>query len=186
MRTPSTRPCLVAAMVAALAACSGPDASSPTDTTAPATAPRSASTNASAAEAPKGDCDLVTHEELSRAFGGKLTVRRSSGFGGRGGACTYDIAEVRESQLTLQAGDAAAYAARKEAYKGYRGVPMDPLAIGKEAFLVNRAQVIVLAEDGKSLNMGLLMITSGEPLPVDHDEIASALESMARTALSRM
>jgi len=30
------------------------------------------------------------------------------------------------------------------------------------------------------------MITSGEPLPVDHAEIATALESLARTALSRM
>lgn len=186
MPTPRTCPCLVVAMVAALAACSGPDGSSAANGTAAPMAPAAASTDAKARPAPQGDCDLVTHEELSQAFGGKLTVRRSSGFGGRGGACTYDIAEVRESQLTLQAGDAAAYAARKEAYAGYRGVPMDPLPIGKEAFLVNRAQVIVLAEDGKSLNMGLLMITSGEPLPVDHAEIAAALESLARTALSRM
>jgi hypothetical protein len=173
-------------MVAALAACSGPDGSSPTDATAPAAAPRAAPTDAKAAPAPQGDCDLVTHAELSQAFGGKLTVRRSSGNGGRGGTCTYSIAEVRDSELNLQAGDAASYAARKEAYQGYRGVAMEPLPIGKEAFLVNRAQVIVLAEDGQSLNMGLLMITSGEPLPVDHAEIATALESLARTALSRM
>lgn len=186
MATPRTRPCLLAMMLAALAACSSPDGASTTDTRAPATAATAAPTDAGPTPVPKGDCDLVTHEELSQAFGGKLTVRRSSGFGGRGGACTYDIAEVRECQLTVQAGDAAAYAARKEAYAGYRGVPMDPLPIGKEAFLVNRAQVIVLAEDGQSLNMGLLMITSGEPLPVEHAEIAAALESLARTALSRM
>lgn len=113
-------------------------------------------------------------------------MRRSGGHGGRGGSCTYDLAEVSESQLVVQAGDAGAYAARKESYAAQSGVPMEAIPLGKEAFLVNRAQVIVLDEDGQSLSLGLSIFTYDQPLPVEHEEIAAGLESLARTALDRM
>ena len=189
---------VAAAALLALAGCS--DRSEPAaasaagaDTlSAPTTAPSPAAQvsrdrpSTKDAPAPKGDCDLLTAAEISAAFDGKLTVRRAGGSGGRGGHCTWSLAEVAESELILQAGDEAAYEARKASYSGNRGIAMEPLAFGKEALLFNKAQVIALREDGHSISLGLQLIAFNAPIPVTEDEARRGLESLAATALERL
>lgn len=174
--------------LATLGACSGspaPDEAAATGPAPIAAAPAPAATEAPKPE-PQGDCDLLTAGEISAAFGGKLTVRRTSGYGHRGGSCTYSLAEVPDSQIILQAGDAAAHEAKRETYAGYRGVKMLPIALGKEAFLVNGAQVIALRGDGQSLSLGLTLIVFDAPVPLSEEEIRAGVESLAGSALDRL
>jgi hypothetical protein len=174
--------------LATLAACSGspaPDDAAATGQAPITAAPAPAATEAAARD-PQGDCDLLTAGEISAAFGGKLTVRRTSGYGSRGGSCTYSLAEVPDSQIILQAGDQAAHDAKRETYAGYRGVQMVPIPLGQEAFLVNGAQVIALRDDGQSLSLGLTLIVFDAPAPLSEDEIRAGVESLAGSALSRL
>lgn len=159
---------------------------SPTPATPSAAAPLRDAPTQKAEAAPQGDCDLLTAAEISAAFGGKLSVRRAGGHGPRGGSCTWSLAEVAESELVLQAGDASAYAARKDAYTSQSGIAIEPLALGKEALLVNRAQVIALREDGRSISLGLMLIVFNTPMPASEDEIRSGLEMLAGIALERL
>lgn len=153
--------------------------------TSTASTPRDRPSSKKDADAPKGDCDLLTAAEISAAFGGKLSVRRAGGHGGRGGACTWSLAEVAESELILQAGDEASYDARKASY-GNSGIAVEPLALGKEAMLFNKAQVIALREDGQSLSLGLQLFVFNAPMPVTEDEARKGLEALAGTALERL
>lgn len=134
---------------------------------------------------PQGDCDLLTAGEIAQAFAGKLSVRRTSGHGGRRGSCTWSLAELPESQLILQAGDEADHQARKDAYAAQRQ-QLEPLALGKDAQLVNGAQVIALAADGQSLSLGLTLIVQDAPAPLGEPEIRRGLESLAGIALARL
>lgn len=188
---------MTALSVFALAACSGgtDSADSPADQAPSANgayaAPAAASEPVQAqiadtALTPQGDCDLLSPEEISAAFGGKLTVIRASGAGARGGSCTYSLAEVPESQIILQSGDEAAYLAKKQSYSSYSGVKLEPMRLGKEAFLVNGAQAIALAEDGQSISLALSMISFGTPAPVTDDEVGAGMSSLAEIALDRL
>lgn len=152
--------------------------------TAPAAGPVEQSASSHTQE--QGDCDLLTAADISTAFGGKLTVRRTSGRGPRGGGCTWSLAEVAESQIILQAGNEADYNARKDAYTGQRGITIEPLELGKDALMLNKAQVIVLREDGQSLGLALQLIAFDTPIPVTQDEAASGIETLAGIALSRL
>ena len=189
------RTLLIATLFAALAGCtdpgapapaSGADGARPTPTTPSAAMTPRDTPPQKAAAAPQGDCDLLTAAEISAAFGGKLSVRRAGGHGPRGGSCTWSLAEAAESELVLQAGDASAYAARKDAYTSQSGIAIEPLALGKEALLVNRAQVIALREDGRSISLGLMLIVFNTPMPASEDEIRRGLETLAGTALERL
>ncbi|WP_295361927.1 hypothetical protein [Arenimonas sp.] len=172
----------------ALAGCSRENAPADAIADAPAPVPagNAAPTREPAVAEPRGDCDLATPSEISAAFGGKLTVRRTSGSGGRGSSCTWSLAEVADSQIVLQAGDEAAYAARKQEYSRYRGVAMEPLPIGREAFLVNGTQVIALREDGQSISLGLMLIVYDSPLPLGEEEMRRGVETLAAAALARL
>ena len=150
--------------------------------TAAPSQPQATSTNTEAA-APRGDCDLLSASDITDAFFGKLTVKRAGGRGARGSGCTYDLAEVDEAQLILQAGNRAAFDMRKE---NYAGMAQEALDLGEEAWLFNGAQVIAVSEDGDSISLGLQLITFGQPAPVDAAQTREALESLARTALGRM
>ena len=138
--------------------------------------------------APKsmGDCDLLSADEITAAFAGKLTVTKASGHGERGRSCTYSIAEVPEGQLILQAGNEATYLGKKEAYSSYRGVKMEPMAFGKEAYLVNGAQAIALAEDGQSMSLALNLVTFDTPVPVTDEEAAAGISSLTEKAMARL
>ena len=142
--------------------------------------------NTSKTPASQGDCDLLSASDITDAFSGKLTVKRAGGRGARGSGCTYDLAEVNESQLILQAGDRNAFDQRKLSYSSQSGVSMEALDLGQEAWLFNDAQVIAVSEDGASISLGLLMITFGQPAPVDGAQAREALETLARTALERL
>ncbi len=178
--------------VVALVACSGGGA--PADTAAadgmapPAAAASTPSQppTADSAAIPKGDCDLLSADEISAAFGGKLTVTRSSGRGDRGGSCTYHIAEVAEGQMILQAGDEAGYLAKKQSYSSYSGVKMEPLGFGKESYLVNGAQAIGLREDGQSFSLALSLIAFDTPMPVTPEEAGNGISLLAEKVTARL
>ena len=173
-------------LLATLTACSpASDVPPPTADAEPATRSASAPAPAPAAKA-QGDCDLFSAEELKQAFDGRLSVRRADGRGERGSGCTYTLAEVRESELVLQAGGLDQFNARKQSYSSQSGVAMEPLDIGREAWLVNNAQVIAVREDGGSVSLGLLLITFGQTPPVDKAQAREGLEELARLALERL
>lgn len=181
------RPITTGLLLATLAACS-PASEAPPPATGADPAARAASAPPAAAPAAKaqGDCDLISNEELSQAFDGRLSVRRAGGRGERGSGCTYTLAEVDESELVLQAGGLDQFNARKQSYSSQSGVAMEPLDIGREAWLVNNAQVIAVREDGGSVSLGLLLITFGQTPPVDKAQAREGLEELARLALERL
>ena len=182
----------MALCVLVLAACSGsgvPDHAPAADDTKSAAATVPAQTQpviTESAPAPEGDCDLLSADEITAAFAGKLTVTRASGSGARGGSCTYYIAEVAEGQLILQAGDEAAYLAKKQSYSSYRGVKMEPLSFGKEGHLVNDAQAIVLGEDGKSMSLALSLMAFDTPMPVTKEESGRGISLLAEKVMARL
>ena len=175
-----------------LGACSGGGAPADTPavdgfTSAVAAAPTpSQPVTAESVPTPEGDCDLLSADEITAAFGGKLTVTRSSGRGDRGGSCTYYIAEVPEGQIILQAGDEAGYLANKQSYSSYRGVKMEPLGFGKEAFLVNGAQAIALTEDGQSFSLALSLVAFDTPMPVTPEEAGAGISLLAEKVTARL
>lgn len=176
-----------ALLLGALVACSPATEAPPTEARGEA-APPAASAQAGPAPAAsaQGDCDLFSSDELREAFAGQLSARRASGRGGRGSGCTYSLAEVSESELVLQAGDQAAFDARKQAYSSQSGLGMEPLDIGREAWLVNGAQVIAVREDGASVSLGLMMITFNQPAPVSDEQVRDGLVQLSRLALERL
>ena len=176
-----------ALLLGGLVACS-PATQAPPENGPGAAAPPAAAAQAQPAPAAgtQGDCDLFSTDELREAFAGQLSARRASGRGGRGSGCTYSVAEVDESELVLQAGDQAAFDARKQSYSSQSGVSMEPLDIGREAWLVNGAQVIAVREDGGSVSLGLLMITFNQPTPVSDEQVREGLVQLSRLALERL
>ena len=173
-------------LMATLAACS-PASDAPPPASADAAArTASAPPRAEPASKNQGDCDLFTAAELSQAFEGRLSVRRAGGRGGRGSGCTYSLAEVEESELVLQAGGLDQFNARKQSYSGQSGVSMEPLDIGREAWLVNNAQVIAVREDGASISLGLLMITFNQTPPVSDEQAREGLVRLSRLAIDRL
>ena len=182
----------MALCVLVLGACSGGSgaADAPSaDGVQPSTSAASTPTqplNTDSASTPKGDCDLLSADEISAAFGGKLTVTRTSGHGERGSSCTYSIAEVPEGQLILQAGDEAAYLAKKQSYSSYRGVKMEPMAFGKEAYIVNGAQAIALRDDGQSISLALSLMAFDTPVPVTAEESGAGISLLVEKVMARL
>src|SRR5690606_33192557 len=112
------------AIAGVLAACSDEDATTMTDNVAPAAEPaqrqtaapaqsRSATGKGESARAGQGDCDLLSAAELEAAFDGRLSFGRMSGRGQRGSGCTIMLGGGIEGQLVMQAGNRAAFEARK-------------------------------------------------------------------------
>ena len=157
-----------------LAACSG-GADTQGDT-APSQSP---------SQAAQGDCDLLDPDTLERAFGGKLTFTRMSGRGERGGGCTVSVAQGEESQIILQVGDAADYAARKDAYHS-QGLKLVPVNLGREAFVVNDAQLIAIDDQNRSISLGLSLVVFGGEPPLSSEEIAAGIERAGGEVLANM
>lgn len=136
-------------------------------------------------QAAQGDCDLLDPDTLERAFGSKLTFTGMSGRGERGGGCTVSVAQGEESQIILQVGDAEDYAARKDAY-GAQGLELTPVNLGREAFIVNDAQLIGIDDENRSISLSLsLVVFDGEP-PLSGEEVAAGIEQAGGEVLANM
>lgn len=136
-------------------------------------------------QAAQGDCDLLDLDALAQTFAGKLTFTGLSGRGARGGGCTVSVAQGEESQVILQVGDAADYAARKDAYHS-QGLKLVPVNLGREAFVVNDAQLIAIDNQNRSISLGLsLVVFSGEP-PLSNEEAAAGIEKAGSEILANM
>lgn len=187
--TRTIRPILAALLLVTLGACSGADEPSSSVPATPATraAPdgREADRGPATKAEPRGDCDLLSVQEIEQAFGNRLRVKRVSGSGTRGSGCTVSIAEGADSQLVFQAGGRADYDARKEAYLSQSRITREPLSIGTEAYLVNGAQVIAVDADGRSISIGLMLLVFDGTAPVTAAEVAEGVQSLARLALER-
>jgi hypothetical protein len=179
------------ALVLALAAgCSGTEQAVPDRSTTGTAAPDAGSATAGRApatpRAPGGDCDLLSEAEIAEAFGGALTVTRSSGHGERGAGCTVSIAEGEDGQLVFQAGNRAAFEARKQAYQSQSRIRAETLDVGEEAYLFNGAQVIAIDTRGQSISIGLTLFVVGGPMPIADQAVAAGLEDLAKRALDRI
>lgn len=162
--------------------------------TSPATAEsRSQADPASASRAPAarsamGDCDLFTKEELTAAFGSRLTFADPSGFRDRGNGCTVSVRDY-EGQFMLQAESREAYEARRDTYLSYQdqgSATMVPVSIGAEAYLVNSAQIIAIDAQGRAITAALQLFVFGGELPLSKEEVAAGVEDLARKALDRL
>jgi len=185
------------AIAGVLAACSDEDATTMTDNVAPAAEPaqrqtaapaqsRSATGKGESARAGQGDCDLLSAAELEAAFDGRLSFGRMSGRGQRGSGCTIMLGGGIEGQLVMQAGNRAAFEARKQSYSGQSSVRMEPVDLGVEAYRVNDYQIIVDAGHDKSLSLGLQVFFLGDSAPITAGEAARGVETLVRQALARL
>lgn len=139
----------------------------------------------SAPQAAQGDCDLLAPDTLAQAFGGKLDFTGMSGRGERGGGCTVSVAQGEESQIIFQVGDVEDYAARKDAY-GAQGLELAPVNLGREAFIVNDAQLIAIDDENRSISLSLsLVVFDGEP-PLSSEEVAAGIEQAGGEVLANM
>ncbi len=95
------------------------------------------------------------------------------------------VAQGEESQIILQVGDAADYAARKDAYHS-QGLKLVPVNLGREAFIVNDAQLIAIDDQNRSISLGLsLVVFDGKP-PLSSEEIAAGIERAGGEVLANM
>jgi hypothetical protein len=168
-----------------LAACSEPDGASEVRTPATVTTEAPEPRTGKAAK-PAGDCDLLTTAEIEQAFDGKLQVKRISGNGERGRGCTVSIVQGEDSQLVFQVSSRQGFDALKQSYSAQSRISMEPIPVGAEAWLVNGAQVIAIDASERSINLGLMLIVFGEPLPLDKQTVASGVQTLAQTALGRL
>jgi len=179
---------LAAISLAAIVGCSAPEQNDPAS--APAAAPPQERSAAplpqQATQGPRGDCDLLSAEEIQQAFGGALTVKRVSGHGGRGSSCTVSLVEGEDGELVFQAGNREAFDARKQAYESQSQLSFEAVDVGVEGHIVNKAQVIAVDANGRSISIGLILFVFGGEVPVDPAGVSTGLQSLARTALSRL
>lgn len=136
--------------------------------------------------ADRGDCVLLRVEDIHAAFGDKLRVDGIGGGRERGSGCEYNLAGFEHGQILLQTGDRASYEMRRDAAQGQRGVTIESIALGQEAYIINDAQVIVLDAQGRSISLGLILIAFGGQLPVTGEESAVAMKALAAGVLERM
>ena len=183
----------VLAMAGVLAACSDENAAATASPVAQASEPaqrRAAAPAQSRADEPskagQGDCDLLSAAELEAAFDGRLSFGRMSGRGQRGSGCTIMLGGGIEGQLVMQAGNRAAFEARKQSYSGQSSVRMEPVDLGVEAYRVNDYQIIVDAGHDKSLSLGLQVFFLGDSAPITAGEAARGVETLVRQALARL
>lgn len=184
------RSILAALVLVTLGACSGGDGPSSSVPAASATqaAPdrRDIGRDDAKTAETRGDCDLLSVNEIEQAFGNRLRAKRVSGSGTRGSGCTVSIAEGADSQLVFQAGGQADYDARKETYLSQSRVNSEPVSIGTEGYLVNGAQVIAVDTDGRSISVGLMLLVLDGTAPVTAADVAAGVQSLARLALERL
>lgn len=168
-----------------LAACSGRDESQSATADSAGGPQGDAALSKTPPQTEQGDCDLLDPDTLARAFGGKLTFTGMSGRGERGGGCTVSVAQGAESQIILQVGGADDYAARKDAY-GAQGLELVPVAMAREAFIVNDAQLIAIDDQDRSLSLGLSLVVFDEAPPLSSEEIAVGIEKAGGAVLANM
>lgn len=171
---------LVLSLTLALAGCGGEPAADRTE------ADRTGTTQAARAgdEAPESDfCDVLAPDEIAEAFQGELPLGSMSG---EPNGCRVDIEFADGGMFTYRF-------IRKEnhdSYRGYEdqsGVPFEYLdGLGQEAFILNDSQVNVLLEDGRTLMVGLQLITIGQELPLPREELRQAVIDLARTVVERV
>jgi hypothetical protein len=173
--------------IASLWGCSKPEAPSAEAGASAAVAPASSAEPAkTAAKTATGDCDLLSQAEIEQAFGGALTVRGTSGRGERGGGCTVTLAQGEHSELVFQVGDRAVFEMRRDDARSQSGIPVEPIDIGVEAYLLNRAQVIAIDAEGRSISLGLTLLVFGGPMPIEADAVATGVRELAEKALARL
>jgi|GEM_PF-3339525 len=135
-----------------------------------------------------GDCDLFTKEELTEAFGGRLTFGNLSGFRGRGSSCTVSV-QGYEGEFILQAESREAFENRRETYKEYvrqGSATMEAATVGAEAYVINNAQVIAIDSEGRAINVALQLFVFGDDLPMSPEQVAVGVETIAQKALDRL
>lgn len=168
-----------------LAGCGGEDTEKGD---APITTRQATPSNGEVTVLERGDCDLFTQEELSEAFGEKLTFGKLVGYRGRGSSCTVSV-QGYEGEFILQAESREAFENRRETYFEYErqgSATMEPVDVGAEAYLLNNAQVIAIDAEGRAINTALQLFVFGEELPLSKEEFGAGVQAIARKALDRL
>lgn len=126
-------------------------------------------------------CDLIPKEAVGPAFGGKLKVTGLNTADDSN--CLYDLGLATEealegAQLIVQTVQPALYEAEKEQWQGKDNY--EALAgLGRDAHVLNQAQVNVLVDDDTAIRVGLLLITMGEEPPLTKEEARAGVIELA-------
>lgn len=154
----------------------------------------------SAAGGDEGDCDLVTADEVTAVFEGRITETNRSGHGPRGGGCQIflDVEGDSGSVLVVQVLPADHYHTILEL------VESDPTAaeevgtrmvdVGAGGVLQQRTNLDVLVDDQTALRVGAQLIlfdqSTGQPYYDDADayldRVSDNLIDLARTVVGRL
>jgi len=126
-------------------------------------------------------CDLVPEEDVSSAFGGKLNVAAISTADEFN--CLYDLGlgsgePLDGAQLIVHKVQPVMFEAEKEQYEGKDNY--EALAgVGRDAHVLNQAQVNVLVDDETAIRVGLMLITMGEEPPLAKEEARAGVIELA-------
>ena len=182
---------LALAFTLALCGCSAADTASESSrqaVAAPTSPSESADDTSSKPSAEKtGACGLLDSDDIQQVFAGKLTVIRTSPHHGNDAACTWYLAEGREQEnfISLGIGDAESFDFLKSQFVTPGKIQTTPLTIGREAYLINGAEIIAIDQAGHSLRLAAQLIFFGEPSPISKEALAKGLEDLANLTLER-
>ena len=126
-------------------------------------------------------CDHIPQEAVASAFGGQLVVTSISSADEIN--CLYNLGlspdePLEAAQLIVHKVPPAMYDTEKENWQGkdnYEDLP----GVGREAHVLNKAQVNVLVDDETALRVGLMLITMGTEPPVSQEEARAGVVELA-------
>jgi hypothetical protein len=126
-------------------------------------------------------CTLIPPDGVSAAFSGKLVVTGIDAADDTN--CLYNLGlatgeALEGAQLIVHKVQPAMYAAEKENWEGKDNY--EPLeGLGREAHLLNHAQVNVLVDDETAIRVGLMLITMGMEPPLSPEEVRAGVIELA-------
>ena len=126
-------------------------------------------------------CDHIPQEAVATAFGGQLVVTSISSADEVN--CLYNLGlspnePLEAAQLIVHKVPPAMYDTEKENWQGkdnYEDLP----GVGREAHVLNKAQVNVLVDEETALRVGLMLITMGTEPPLTPEEVRSGVIELA-------
>lgn len=126
-------------------------------------------------------CSAVASVDLGAAFGGGLTFGTPRSLRGRP-VCMVPVRGAEGEGLIVQKTSAGFY----EAKAGYedQGVPFERLPdLGREAFIINNADLNVLLDEDEALSVGLSAIFTGGQEPPPGERLREGLVRVARAVI---
>lgn len=133
-------------------------------------------------------CDHIPQEDVSAAFGGKIMVIGINVADEVN--CLYDLGldaggPLEGAQLVVHRVQPAMYTSEKERYEG-KNLYEALSGVGREAYILNQAQVNALVDDQTAIRLGLMLITMGTEPPLTQEEARSGVIELAGSLVEQL